>query len=161
VAYITSFNWGDDTPCFVFSVQLSYNPKYIAEATSHEAGHTLGLFHQSTYNAGCVKTAEYNPGTGTGEIGWAPIMGVSYSKNLTLWNNGVNSNGCNVFQNDLDVITDISNGFTYRSDDFGNNFAGAANQTFVSNSFNVNGVGGGGADADFYKFTTSAMEGFN
>jgi hypothetical protein len=156
VAYITSFNWGDDTPCFVFSVQLSYNPKYIAEATSHEAGHTLGLFHQSTYNAGCVKTAEYNPGTGTGEIGWAPIMGVSYSKNLTLWNNGVNSNGCNVFQNDLDVITDISNGFTYRSDDFGNNFAGAANQTFVSNSFNVNGVIERNTDADFYKFTTSA-----
>jgi hypothetical protein len=156
VAYLTSFNWGDDTPCFVFSVQLSYNSKYIAEATSHEAGHTLGLFHQSVYNASCVKTNEYNPGTGSGEIGWAPIMGVGYSKNLTLWNNGTNSNGCTEFQNDLDIITDISNGFTFRIDDYANNFAGAADLPFVTNSFNVNGIYEINTDADYFKFTTTA-----
>jgi hypothetical protein len=156
VAFVTSFNWGDDTPCFVFSVQLSYNPKYIAEASSHEAGHTFGLFHQSVYNGSCVKTAEYNPGTGAGEIGWAPIMGVSYSKNLTLWNNGPNSNGCSVYQNDLDVITDISNGFTYRGDDHASNFAGATNSPFVSNTFTVNGTVEQNTDADFFKVTMTA-----
>ena len=156
VAYVGSFNWGDDTPCLVFSGLLSYNPKYIAEASSHEAGHTFGLFHQSTYDGSCVKTAEYNPGTGTGEIGWAPIMGVGYSKNLTLWNNGPNSNGCNAIQNDLDIISDVvANGFTYRSDDYANNFAGATNIPFVSNAFNINGVVERNTDADFFKITTS------
>jgi Secretion system C-terminal sorting domain len=156
VAFVGSFIWGDDTPCFVFSVLLSYNPKNVAEASSHEAGHTLGLYHQSTYDGSCVKTAEYNPGVGTGEIGWAPIMGVGYSKNLTLWNNGPNSNGCGVMQSDLDIIIDPTNGFTYRTDDYGNNFAGATNVPFVSNAFNVTGVVEKNTDADFFKVTMSA-----
>jgi hypothetical protein len=156
VAFVTSFNWGDDTPCFVFSVQLSYNPKYIAEASSHEAGHTLGLFHQSTYNGSCVKTAEYNPGIGSGEIGWAPIMGVGYSKNQTTWNNGPNSNGCSNIQSDLVIITDPSNGFSYRTDDFANNFAGATNIPFVSNAFNVTGDVEQNTDADYFKISISA-----
>ena len=156
VAYVGSFSWGDDTPCFVFSALLSYNPKYVSEAASHEAGHTLGLFHQSTYNASCVKTAEYNSGTGVGEIGWAPIMGVGYSKNLTLWNNGPNSYGCNVVQNDLNVITDAVNGFTYRNDDHAAIFAAATNIPFVSNLFNVNGVVERNTDADFFRIATTA-----
>jgi hypothetical protein len=156
VAYVGSFSWGDGTPCFVFSGLLSYNAKNIAEASSHEAGHTLGLFHQSTYNGSCVKTAEYNPGIGSGEIGWAPIMGVGYSKNLTLWNSGPNSNGCNIVQNDLDVIIAPINGFTYRTDDFANTFAGASNTAFVSNVFNVAGAIEQNTDADMFKFTTTA-----
>jgi hypothetical protein len=156
VAYLTSFSWGDDTPCFVFSALLSYNPKYVAEASAHEAGHTLGLFHQSTYDAGCVKTAEYNPGTGSGEIGWAPIMGVGYSKNMTLWNNGPNSNGCTNVQSDLDIIIDVVNGFTYRSDDHANNFALATNSPFVSNVFNANGVVERNTDADYFRITMTA-----
>ena len=36
VAYIGSFNWNTDTPCFVFTAQLRRNEKYIAEAPSHE-----------------------------------------------------------------------------------------------------------------------------
>jgi hypothetical protein len=156
ISWVGSFPWGDDTPCFVFSALLSYNAKYVAEASSHEAGHTLGLYHQSTYDGSCVKTAEYNPGIGSGEIGWAPIMGVGYSKNLTLWNNGPNSNGCTIFQNDLDVIIDPFNGVTYRIDDYANNFAGATNTPFVSNAFTVNGVVEQNTDADFLKFTTTA-----
>jgi hypothetical protein len=156
VAYVGSFSWGDDTPCFVFSSQLALNAKYVAEASSHEAGHTFGLFHQSVYNGSCVKTAEYHPGTGAGEIGWAPIMGVGYSKNLTLWNNGPNSNGCTNYQNDLDIIIDPINGFTYRTDDHADNFAGATNTPFVSNLFTVNGVVERNTDADFYRVTTTA-----
>ena len=40
-------------------------------------------------------------GLGSGEIGWAPIMGVGYYKNFTLWNNGPNSFGCTNYQSDL------------------------------------------------------------
>ena len=55
VSFVNSFTWGDNTPCFVFSELLGYKPKNIAEAASHEAGHTLGLRHQSTYDANCAK----------------------------------------------------------------------------------------------------------
>lgn len=157
VAYVGSFSWGDDTPCFVFSALLSYNTKYVSEASAHEAGHTLGLFHQSSYDAGCVKTAEYNPGTGAGEIGWAPIMGVGYYKNLTLWNNGPNSYGCTSIQNDLDVIVAAINGFTYRNDDYLATFAGAFNTPFVSNQFTVNGIVERNTDADMFKITTPEL----
>jgi hypothetical protein len=75
VSYVGSFTWGDDTPGWVFSGLLNNNIKYIAEAVSHEAGHTLGLQHQSNYDAECTKTSEYGQGQGTGEISWAPIMG--------------------------------------------------------------------------------------
>jgi len=69
VAYINSFTWGDNSPCFVFSALLGNNVKNVAEAASHEAGHTLGLRHQSSYNAACTKLSDYNWGQGTGEIG--------------------------------------------------------------------------------------------
>jgi Metallo-peptidase family M12B Reprolysin-like len=155
VAYVGSFIWGDDSPCFVFSALLGYNTKNIAEACAHEAGHTLGLYHQSSYNVSCVKTSDYNWGQGTGEIGWAPIMGAGYNQNLTLWNNGPNSYGCNVLQNDLDIIT-VGNGFTYRNDDYAATFAGATDAPFVSNQFNLNGVVERNTDMDMFKFTMAA-----
>jgi hypothetical protein len=157
VAFVGSFSWGDGSPCFVFSSQLGYVPKSVAEASSHEAGHTLGLFHQSTYDGNCVKISEYNYGTGAGEIGWAPIMGIGYSKNLTLWNNGPNSNGCNNVQSDLDVIVDASNGFSYRTDDYAASFAGANNTPFVNNQFTVSGVVERNTDADMFKLTVTTF----
>ena len=88
VSFVGSFTWGDDTPAWVFGELLGNNIKYIAEAISHETGHTLGLQHQSVYDVNCHKIAEYAAGQGSGEIGWAPIMGVGYDKNLTTWYNG-------------------------------------------------------------------------
>ena len=155
VAFVGSFTWGDDTPCFVFTSLLNYNVKNISEAASHEAGHTLNLQHQSVYNASCVKTAEYNAGIGTGEIGWAPIMGVGYYKNLTLWNSGQSSQGCNSIQNDLSVIT-TGNGFNFRTDDYASTFNGATNAPFLGNQFIVNGIIGQNTDQDMIKFTQSA-----
>lgn len=155
VAFVNSFTWGDDTPCFVFSSLLSYNVKNISEAASHEAGHTLGLYHQSTYNASCVKTSDYNYGQGSGEIGWAPIMGAGYYQNLTLWNNGPNPYGCTSFQSDLTIIT-TNNGFTYRTDDYASTFTGATNAPFVSNLFNISGIIERNSDQDMIKFTQPA-----
>ncbi|MCW3117423.1 MAG: hypothetical protein JWM28_1505 [Chitinophagaceae bacterium] len=152
ISFIGSFTWGDDTPCFVFSAALGNRTKYIAEAVSHEAGHTLGLYHQATYDQNCALVSSYNYGTGVGEIGWAPIMGVGYTKNLTLWNNGPNPYGCSQTQNDLDVITG-HNGFGYRSDDHSNTFNGAANNFFYNNQFNVNGIIERNTDKDIFKFT--------
>ena len=159
VAFIYSFTWGDDTPCFVFSGLLNYNVKNISEATSHEVGHTLGLFHQSLYDVNCVKVSDYNPGTGSGEIGWAPIMGVGYSKNLTLWNNGPNSYGCNSLQDDLSIIT-TGNGFGYRTDDNTGTFGSANTVTFNSNQFNIDGIVEQNADQDMFKFTIPILSRF-
>lgn len=152
VSFVGSFTWGDDTPAFVFTALLNYNTKNISEAASHEAGHTLGLYHQASYDASCNKITDYNSGQGTGEIGWAPIMGVGYSKNFTLWNNGPNSFGCTNYQSDLDVITS-SNGFTYRTDDYSSSFSSASTTTFTNNQFNVNGIIERNTDQDMFKFT--------
>jgi len=158
VAFVNSFTWGDNTPCFVFSALLSYNQKNVAEAASHEAGHTLGLRHQSTYDASCVKTSEYNYGVGTGETSWAPIMGAGYSKNLTTWYNGTNSISCTTIQNDLDVITGAANGITYRSDDNTSNFSTAPVQTFTNNVFTNNGLIERNTDGDLFKFDIPSLK---
>ena len=154
VSYVNSFTWGDNTPCFVFTALLSYKAKNIGEAASHEIGHTLGLNHQSSYDANCAKTSEYNAGTGTGEIAWAPIMGVGYYRNFTLWHNGSNPWGCSSFQDDLSIITGNSNGFGYRSDDYSNIVSGGATQlNFTNNRFSIDGVIEKISDKDVFKFT--------
>ena len=152
VAFVGSYTWGDDTPCFVFSALLNYNEKYVAEAASHEAGHTLGLYHQSSYDGNCVKTSDYNGGLGTGEIAWAPIMGVGYYKNMTLWHNGANPYGCTSIQNDLAVIT-TGNGFGYRTDDYANSINQANTVSFSNNQFVMSGVVETTNDVDYIKFT--------
>ncbi|HMU47208.1 MAG TPA: zinc-dependent metalloprotease [Chitinophagaceae bacterium] len=159
VAFVGSFIWGDNTPCFIFTSLLGYNVKNIAEAAAHEVGHTLGLYHQSTYDTNCVKVSDYNYGQGTGEIGWAPIMGVGYYQNLTLWNNGPNSFGCTNYQNDLDVITTYS-GLGYRTDDYSGSFASASNVNFAANQFTVNGIIEMNSDQDIIKFTQPGIGNF-
>jgi len=151
VAFVGSFTWGDDTPCFVFSALHNYKVKNIAEATSHEAGHTLGLYHQSKFDATCNKLTDYDAGQGNGEIGWAPIMGVGYYQNFTTWQNGPNTFGCNNMQNDLQIITTY-NGFGYRTDDHSNSFSTATVPTFTANQFNVEGVVEKNTDQDMFRF---------
>ncbi|MBS1607266.1 MAG: T9SS type A sorting domain-containing protein [Bacteroidetes bacterium] len=151
ISFIGSFTWGDDSPCFVFSAALLYRTKYISEAVSHEAGHTLGLYHQAVYDQNCNLVTAYNTGTGSGEIGWAPIMGVGYYQNMTLWNDGPVPYGCTETQNDLSVITTY-NGFGYRDDDYGNSLGAATSATFTNNRFNVNGVIEKNTDQDVFRF---------
>jgi hypothetical protein len=106
-AYIGSFSWGDNTPCFIFSTLMQYNEKFIAEGISHEVGHTLGLRHQSVYDANCNFIEEYNYGQGDGLTSWAPIMGVGYYRNLTTWHNGPTLEGCNAVQDDVAILAGV------------------------------------------------------
>jgi hypothetical protein len=79
IAYVGiygSVNNGYYQPALVFPDLLGNSPKNIAEAASHEAGHTFGLNHDGAANA------SYYTGKGAGETGWAPIMGVGYYQNL-------------------------------------------------------------------------------
>jgi len=102
VAYIEGIDWGGgqntfgEVPAFVFSKSLSYNQKYIGEAISHEAGHTLGLYHQIQCSSTGTFLSEYfNGGSSTN----APIMGISYYRPGEWWI-GPNSIGCTIIQND-------------------------------------------------------------
>lgn len=152
VAFIGSFTYGDDTPCFVFSALFGYNLKKISEAISHESGHTFGLYHQARYDDNCIKVTDYYDGQGSGEIGWAPIMGVGYGRNFTLWSYGPNSLGCTNFQSDLDVITSFSNGITYRDDDHPNRYEDATLAIFTNNRFEMEGVISRNDDQDLFRF---------
>jgi len=102
---------------WVFQQSLANNEKYIAEAISHEAGHTLGLFHDGDNTTG------YYLGHGTGATSWAPLMGAGYYKNVTQWSAGVYPNANNQ-QDDLAVMA--ASGFPARTDDYGNVIATAA-----------------------------------
>ncbi|MFI3223384.1 MAG: PKD domain-containing protein [Methylococcaceae bacterium] len=104
-------------PTWVFQQSLANNVKYIAEAISHEAGHTLGLFHDGNNLTG------YYQGHGTGATSWASIMGVSYYKNVTQWSAGVYPKANNQ-QDDLAVMA--ASGFPARADDYGNDITTAA-----------------------------------
>ena len=152
VSFINSFSTADDNPCFVFTALLSNNLKRIAEATSHEAGHTLGMYHQAKYDANCNYISDYNSGTGAGEIGWAPIMGVGYYQNFTLWHNGPNPYSCTQ-QNDLDIITSAANGIVFRTDDHNSAFNQATGNNFVNDQFTASGVIERNTDQDMFKFT--------
>ncbi len=152
VAFIGSFTWGDDTPCFVFSALFGYNIKKISEAVSHESGHTMGLYHQAQYDENCNKITDYYGGVGSGEIGWAPIMGVGYNRNFTLWGNGPNSLGCTNYQSDLDVITSPSNGFGYRDDDHSQSFDSSSQAIFANSRFTMEGVVERNDDEDLFHF---------
>jgi hypothetical protein len=152
ISFVNSFTWGDGTPAWAFSDQLLNDPKYIGEACSHEAGHTLGLQHQSTWNNTCGLVAEYAEGRGDGEIGWAPIMGVSYYQNVTTWNIGTSVEGCSVIQNDITVISQGLNNIGLRVDENGNTMASATPLNVYGTSFASSGMISTASDVDAFKF---------
>ena len=158
-AYIGSFTWGDNTPGFVFSDKLYYNPKYIGECSSHESGHTLGLDHQSRYNSSCGLTETYNSGVGTTEqTAWAPVMGNSYGKNMTGWNVGPTPYGCTTSEDNLNIIA-TSNGFSYRTDDFGDAVLTGSFQ-LPANNFVADGIISTTSDKDVMKFSVTTNTNF-
>lgn len=160
VAYVGSFSWGDDTPCFVFSDRLGPNSaKMVAEGCSHESGHTVGLSHQSKYDGSCNLTATYNDGLGSGEVGWAPIMGNSYYKNMSGWNNGPTPYGCTAVQDNLSIIT-TQNGFTYRADDYTDNINGSPSSIIVS-PIPVKGIITTSTDVDVFKISIAENSNFH
>ncbi|HEX5218778.1 MAG TPA: LamG-like jellyroll fold domain-containing protein [Verrucomicrobiae bacterium] len=150
VAFFGSWNWGGDTPCW--SVYIT--GKASAEVASHEAGHTLGLAHQGQGN-GVTTTNEYYGGHGSGETGWAPIMGVGYYQPAAQWAKG-EYNAANEPQDELSVIVNNNNDVDYRADDTGNTLATSRHlEIHPDDSVSAEGVIERTGDTDAFQFTTT------
>lgn len=118
VAYVNV--WGTSSyatrysPAFVYFNNLGTTSAHnIAEASSHEFGHNLGLSHDGT------STTAYYSGLGTGNVSWGPIMGVGYYTQVTQWSKGEYPDANNP-QDDLAII---AGKLTYRPDDHGSTMA--------------------------------------
>jgi hypothetical protein len=148
VSYVGSFTWTGDTPCWVFSDQLANSPRNIAEGCSHEIGHTLGLSHD-----GRISPAEgYYQGQGSGEVGWAPIMGFGCYKSIVQWSKGEYLSANNL-QDDLSIITS-QNGFSYRIDDHANSSATASTLVAAGTAVSGAGIIETRSDVDVFSFVT-------
>lgn len=153
VAYLSTFGGIANKVCFVF-VNAIGNEYNAGEAGSHEAGHTLTLNHHSQYDANCNKVNEYYYGIGSGEIGWAPIMGVGYNRNMTTWSNIAFNAGCNYAQSDLTQIVSPSNqGVAFRTDDHGNDNSTATVLNVNSGAFLDSGIIATNTDVDVFTFS--------
>ena len=145
VAYIGSWNWGNDTVCW----SIYYTGKNGSEVGSHEPGHTLGLNHQGTPTSG------YSTGQGSGATGWCPIMGAGYYQPVTTWAKG-EYQGANNTEDELAKITTQNNNVAYRPDDTGATLA-TSRYLDVYPDFATAGEGviERTGDTDAFQFTTS------
>jgi hypothetical protein len=156
-SYVNGFTGDTSNTGWIFPANLGKGrPKYVAEATAHEAGHLFGLTHQSAYNTSGTKTDEYRGGRDpSNPDATDPIMGFSYYAARGVWAKGTSANGPTSIQDDLDIISGVANGFGYRADDHGNSRL-TADLLDVLDGVHASGAGiiETTADADYFKFST-------
>ncbi len=100
-------------PAWVFPAGLGNDLKAVAEAATHEAGHTFGLVHD-----GGLLTDYYQ-----GHGAWAPIMGAAYFRPITQWSKG-NYTLATAHQDDVSIIA--HRGAPFRRDEAGSQRRSAA-----------------------------------
>lgn len=152
IANIGGFDNG--VPNFCFPSGFSSNstrPYKLAEVCSHEVGHAMGISH-----AGSNSTSYYR-GHGTSLTHsklWGPIMGSTYSTQISHWSKGEYSNANNS-QDNLALIASAINGLGYKDDDHGNTTATASELTLFSNgTINTNsGIIEKNTDVDLFSFS--------
>jgi hypothetical protein len=157
VAYVGSWNWGNDTPCW----SVYTTGKDGAEVGAHEPGHTLGLSHETQEipdGSGGTTHVEYDEGHGSGATGWAPIMGVGYYQPVSTWSKGEYQYAGNL-QDQLNIIATANNNVTYRADDTGDTLATARPlEIYPDDSAYAEGVIERTGDTDAFQFTTTGGE---
>ncbi|MEO7351268.1 MAG: hypothetical protein ABIR34_03420, partial [Marmoricola sp.] len=123
-------------PAWVFAYDTRFDPMVIAQAATHETGHTLGLQHDGT------ATQDYYAGT----AGWGPIMGSSRTRALSQFSIGEYA-GANNHEDDFAIMQ--SNGLPLRPDDHGSSIT-AADMLGAETSYDVSGVIGTRLDSDVF-----------
>jgi PKD repeat protein len=144
IAYVGTYDLSNGQhayyqPALIFERGVGSGAHNIAEATSHEVGHNLGLSHDGTATVGYY--------TGHGE--WAPIMGVGYYEPITQWSQGEYT-GANNIEDDWVVMQ--SNGAPLRADDHGSSAATAT--ALAGPALSAVGRIGSRTDTDWFSFTT-------
>jgi len=167
VAYVNVFGASNYhtyySPALVYYNNLSGGVEtYVAEASSHEFGHNLGLSHDGTTTG-----TTYYAGHGSALVSWAPIMGNSYYNNVTQWSRGEYPNA----NNTQDDLTIISGKLGWRADDHGDTTASGSALVVGSDGSVVSsnpeldphnmlpenkGVIGSASDVDVFTFTAGA-----
>lgn len=154
IAYVNTFTNSIPNVVFVFPKNLGNgNPRYVGDASSHEAGHGFGLQHQSKYNSSGSKVEEYSTGTDGGQT--APLMGNSYSARRSLWWYGTTTSASS-FQDDMATLARSANGFGYRADDHGGSAGSASPLTVSGTSVSGGGIVGQTTDVDAFSFSTGS-----
>lgn len=146
-AYLGVFNrvnYEQYKPALVYPDAYSGNPKRIAEAATHEAGHNLYLLHDGTPDR------EYHAGDGRG---WGPLMGAAFSSPLTQWSAGAYA-GATSTQDDVAVIAWAGPG--YRADDHGDAVSSAT--TMTAGVTGAAGVIGRAEDVDVLRFSAGGSD---
>jgi hypothetical protein len=119
VAYVNVFggsSYANYRPAWIYFNNLGSSESNIAEATSHEIGHNLGLSHDAKTDG-----ISYYGGHGSGDISWGPVMGTGYSRNVSQWCKGEYY----LANNTEDDLAIIAGKISYRTDDHGNTRAAA------------------------------------
>ncbi len=153
-AFIGAFDDVQDEPTFVYNSGF----KGLSEAATHEVGHMLGLAHDGLTTG----TTYYSGHQGSGQVGWAPIMGVAYNRPLGQWSfqeySGANNNGSDANygrgRDDIGIISSLTNGnnFGLRTDQHG----GVGDPTAITGANpSIDGIIETRTDVDAFSFTTS------
>src|SRR5207253_6633397 len=133
---------------FVFPDNLGGGqPWYVGSAATHEAGHNMGLQHQSAWS-GNTKIAEYQTGVGDGT---APSMGNAYQATRSMWWYGLNTN--NSYQHDLSVIA--ANPFGYAPLATGTTASTAHALTLSGTILSSSGALVAMTETDYWSFSTT------
>lgn len=161
VAYYGSFNSDLDTPAYVFPEILRLTNKFIADTASHEAGHSLGLRHDGVVPADPQSndTNAYYRGHGVGPTSWSSLMGSwAGDKSLSQWSKGEYAIANNPEDDIAIIVGDVKtqytpngNGFGYRQDDHGSDFASAR----VMSADTITGIIERDTDIDVFQFVVA------
>jgi Ca2+-binding RTX toxin-like protein len=139
---------------FVFSDDAFGDTLYLGQAIAHEAGHTFGLNHHSTFKPDGSVDQEYDPGNPS----FGPIMGFPDSGARMLWANTLaDVDGKPVAQDDLAILSGKLNRFGYRADDWGNTRLSAGTiSTDSAGKFTTAGVIERNTDIDAFNIKAGA-----
>nr|MCU0981911.1 hypothetical protein [Pirellulaceae bacterium] len=151
-AFLGSFSNDLPNTVWVFPKNLGNgNPKSTALAAAHEAGHAFGLDHQSRYDAAGNLVAHYN----TGDSQRAPTMGTAYYAARGLWWYGPDPYGPTSIQDDLAMLTDGRNGWSYSADDHGGTFDNPTPLAVQGDAVSGAGIVEQMSDQDVFAFDTA------